>query len=129
MLRKLKSLPNASSILPFVNLTYGAPSEYAWYDRNGECRFVKQAEGGEQGDPLMPLMFSLGIHEALVEVSRLLRDGEFLCAYLDDIYKWSTPERTRCVYDALTCRMVKTFRLYLTYNLMSMHTYVLVLNW
>ena len=28
---------------------------------------IRQMEGGEQGDPLMPALFSLAIHNALVE--------------------------------------------------------------
>ena len=31
---------------------------------------IRQGEGGEQGDPLMPLLFSLGVHNSLVEGNR-----------------------------------------------------------
>ena len=31
----------------------------------GDPQMIPQGEGGEQGDPLMPLLFSLGQHSAL----------------------------------------------------------------
>ena len=80
------------AILPFVRLSYGHPSTYSWWDQNGVRRAVSQAEGGEQGDPLMPLLFSIGIQGALDEVAGTLDEvagtleaGEQLCAFLDDI--------------------------------------------
>ena len=56
--------------------------------------WIWQHEGGEQGDPLMPLLFSLAIHDALVEVRRHLRDWELLFAYLDDVHVVSKPDGT-----------------------------------
>ena len=44
----------------------------------------------------MPLLFSLGIQNALEEVRRSLEDGECLFAFLDDIYVLSSPERNAC---------------------------------
>ena len=38
-----------------------------WRDEVGRRHEVQQHEGGEQGDPLMPLLFSLAIHNALKE--------------------------------------------------------------
>ena len=40
----------------------------------------------ESSDALMPLLFSLGQHTALAEAQDELEEGEFLFAYLDDIY-------------------------------------------
>ena len=54
--------------------------------RVGERWTVTQAEFGEQGDPLMPLLFSIGIQGALEKVSKSLKAGEHLCAFFDDIY-------------------------------------------
>ena len=68
MLGKLKELPGASSMLPFLRMSYAQPSRYAWLDDEGKQHFVVQGEGGEQGDPLMPLLFFLGIHAALLRV-------------------------------------------------------------
>ena len=61
MLERLFRMPGARSILPFVN--------YRWFDDQGRCREVTQAEDGEQGDPSMRLLFSIGIQGALEEVS------------------------------------------------------------
>ena len=49
----------------------------------------------------MPFLFSLGIHDALTEVQQHLEPGEWLFAYLDDVYVLSSPERTRELYNML----------------------------
>ena len=54
MLERLLQMPAARTILPFVRLSDGSPSSYTWVDDEGRQRIVTQAEGGEQGDPLMP---------------------------------------------------------------------------
>ena len=41
----------------------------------------------------MPLLFSIGIQGALVEVATSLAPEEHLCAFLDDIYLLCPPER------------------------------------
>ena len=46
---------------------------------------VPQAEGGEQGDPLMPLLFAVDQYQALEVVKDRLSDGH-LPAYLDDTH-------------------------------------------
>ena len=75
MLERLEQMPGARSILPFVRLSYATPSKYSWWDDDGQKRTVTQAEGGEQGDPLMPLLFSIGIQGALEGVSAVLQPG------------------------------------------------------
>ena len=40
----------------------------------------------EQGDPLMPMLFSLGQHMALVVVQSKLLEDEKLLAFLDDVH-------------------------------------------
>ena len=60
--------------------------------RGPSTRFIKE-KGGEQGDPLMPLLFSLGQHASLEALQRRMRPTERLMAYLDDIYFASRPER------------------------------------
>ena len=56
MLEKLAGLPTANRILPFVRLFYAATSNYIWTDAECAARVIQQAEGGEQGDPLMPAL-------------------------------------------------------------------------
>eukprot|EP00959_Pyramimonas_sp_CCMP1952_P010182 212872-Pyramimonas_sp.AAC.1 len=86
MLHGLAGLPAASSALPFYRMFHGPRSQYLWTDQHGDAHVVEQAEGGEQGDPLMPALFALGQHPALQEVQARLLPGEHLFAFLDDIY-------------------------------------------
>ena len=55
---------------------------------------IPQGEGGEHGDPLMPMLFASGQHSSLIAVSDRLHHGERLCAFLDDLCVASNPERT-----------------------------------
>ena len=50
------------------------------------CTASSKLNGAEQGDPLMPLLFSLVIHDPLEEASRELRPEEHFFVYLDDVY-------------------------------------------
>ena len=86
---------------PFVRMFYGSPSEYLWEDEVGVVHRVSQGEGGEQGDAMMPLLVSLGQHEALQATHDQLQEGEYLFAFLDDIYLVTSPERTGPVYAIL----------------------------
>ena len=80
---------------------HGSPSEYLWEDEVGIVHRIPQGEGGEQGDAMMPLLFVLGQHEALEDVHRQLRAGEYLFAFFDDIYLVTPPDRAGPVYAAL----------------------------
>ena len=86
MMKSLRHAVDGESIIPFVRSFYGQPSTYFWGDDSGEVHSIPQGEGGEQGDPLMPLLFCLGQHPALAAVSAALQDGERLFAFLDDLY-------------------------------------------
>ena len=107
MLSRLHQMPGARAILPFVRLSYAQPSNYAWYHDEGERRIVTQAEGGEQGDPLMPLLFAIGIQGVLEEVATHLADGEQLCAFLDDVYLLCEPARVEPLYKVLEEAMMR----------------------
>ena len=87
--------------IPFVRLFYGSPSSYLWEDSSGITHTIPQGEGGEQGDPLMPLLFSLGQHAALQAIDSDLDDNEFLFAFLDDVYTVTTADRVGEVYRSL----------------------------
>ena len=39
---------------------YGTPSVYLWEDSDGVVHSIPQEAGGEQGDTMMPLLFSVG---------------------------------------------------------------------
>ena len=66
--------------MPLVSMFYGTPSHYLW-DSLGRVHTITQGEGGEQGDAMMPLLFSLGQHAALERVQRSLHEGEVLFAH------------------------------------------------
>ena len=53
----------------------------------------------------MPLLFSLDIHDSLVEVHRSMQPGEHLLAFLDDVHVVSPPGRTRPMYNLLDEKM------------------------
>ena len=78
----------------------GSPSTY-WWDDEGVTHEIRQGEGGEQGDALMPVLFSLGLHVALCAVNRRLFPSERFLAFLDDICALCKPERVSEVYVAL----------------------------
>ena len=80
---------------------FGAPSECLWEDDFGQVHTMSQGEGGEQGDALMPLLFALGQHGASVTTARTLRAGEFMFAFLDDIYFVTAPNRVGAIYTTL----------------------------
>ena len=71
--------------IPFVRMFYSSPSVYIWEDVEGVEHSILQGEGGEQGDPLMPLLYSLGQHSALEVTQEELAEQECLLAYHDDI--------------------------------------------
>ena len=101
MLSGLHRLEMGNRALPFVRMFYGDPSSYWWEDDGGVSHRIRQGEGGEQGDALMPLLFALGQHAALEAVQRQLRVGERLFAYHDDIYVVSPPDRVGAIYAIL----------------------------
>ena len=39
---------------------------HIWKDEVGDVQDIPQGDGGDQGDPLMPLLFSLAMHPSLV---------------------------------------------------------------
>ena len=57
MLQGLQSDPILATLSPYVRQFYGEPSEYLFYDAEGEAHHIQQGEGGEQGDPLMPALY------------------------------------------------------------------------
>ena len=82
MLEGLLRMEGGDQTLPFVRMFYSAPSgRYGSHNKH-----IAQGEGGEQSDPLMPMLFALGQHKSLVEAHVRLSDNEHLFAFLDDVY-------------------------------------------
>ncbi len=72
MLRGIRGTPTAHRLLPSILMSYGSPSTYEWQEDTGEVHEITQGEGVEQGDRLMPALFSLGMAEALRDAQALL---------------------------------------------------------
>lgn len=98
LLTGLRSHPDLQPLLPYVRQFYGQPSEYVWYDGAGQAQLVRQAEGGEQGDPLMPGLFAAAVQPALAELHNTLHPGEAVLAYLDDTYVLCAPGRAHHLF-------------------------------
>ena len=101
MLEGLLRMEGGDKILPFVRCFYGSSSTYLWEDELGATQYISQGEGGEQGDPLMPLLFALEQHSSLVAIQERLRGNERVFAYLDDIYAVCGPGRLEQVHAVL----------------------------
>ena len=100
-LERLLRMPAARAILSFVRISYTSPSSCSWWDDEGIRHNVTQAEGGEQSDSLVPLLFFIAIQGALEEVATMLLPGEHLCAFLDDVYTLCSPDWVKPIYEAL----------------------------
>ena len=68
MLDGLSNVNGGNAVLPFVLQFCAQPSGCHWKDDEGHNHVMHQGEGGEQGDALMPMLFSLGQHVALQAV-------------------------------------------------------------
>ena len=53
----------------------------------------------------MPALFALGLHPALQQADELLEEGEWLGAFLDDVYLVTTRERARAAFDTVTAQV------------------------
>ena len=107
MLRGLANTPHAQAALPFARLFYSQPFTYLWTDDHGQTHPITQAEGGEQGDPLMPALFSLALDFALRAFQADLLPGERVMAFLDDIYITAPPPRIRPLFDSLSAHLLQ----------------------
>ena len=82
MIQGLMRVDGGSEAVPFVRMVNGTPSEYLWEDSQGVVHTIPQGEGGEQGDPLTPLLIAVGQHQALEAVKDQLSDRDHLLACL-----------------------------------------------
>ena len=76
MLEGLLKMDRGDEIFPFVRCFYCSPPTDLWEDEMGMSHEIAQGEGGEQGDPLMPMLFALGLHPALRAAQARMRAGE-----------------------------------------------------
>ena len=113
MLGALAANPALQPLLPYARQFYAEPSSYTWYDDAGVAHEVLQAEGGEQGDPLMPALYSPAQHPALAGTQALLSEGETVFAFLDNIDVVAAPERIRPILTALQAALWEHARIQL----------------
>ena len=93
MLETLMRVEGGPAIMPFVRVFYGQPSSYLWEGDDGTVHHVEQGEGGEQSDPLIPLLFAFGQHAALCAIDNSLGADDRLMAFLDDGHTLSLSQR------------------------------------
>ena len=72
----------------------------------GVTQHIPQGEGGEEGDPLMPMLFALGLHPALRAAQGRMGVGERIFACVDDVYVICRPERVVEIYKILEEEML-----------------------
>ena len=82
--------------LPFARQFCGRPLSYIWEDDGGATHEIRQGEGGEQGDPLMPALFALGQQRALVAAQSAMHPSTKLMAFLNDVYVVTPPPPSSC---------------------------------
>ena len=95
---KLLEVPEMRALLPLVSALYGSASRFISRDDEGVDHTIEQGEGGEQGCPLMPALYSLAQHNALAEAAANLRQGERVYSFLDDLYVVTTRDRAAAAY-------------------------------
>ena len=85
MMASLLQLPTIASMAFFIMQFYERDSQYLSTDQYDRIHTVHQMEGGEQGDPLMPMLYALGQHPAFQRVETSLFPGERIYAFLEDV--------------------------------------------
>lgn len=98
MLSKL--IQTCPELYNFVMMFYRMPSVHWRYGDQGTPHSVVSVDGGDQGDPLMPALFSLGLDSALRAIAAELINGEHLFAFLDDLYIITTRDRLVDVFSS-----------------------------
>ena len=71
MMCAVQRMPDGETILPFILQFCGHPSTHLWEDEEGVVHEIPVGEG-EQGEPLMPALFTLGQHQKPQKQSRSL---------------------------------------------------------
>ena len=91
---------------------YSSESEYVRHDAHGQHHSGTQAEGGEQGDPMMPALFSFGQQPALHSVQAQFEHPVKPCMVSSTTFMLSS-HRAECVpfttCSPTTCPHMPTF--------------------
>ena len=90
---KLYECEELRPLLPLVTALYGTTSRFLWTDDSGQQHQLEQEEGGEQGCPLMPALYALAQHDALVAANGGLTPDDRNFAFLGDVCIVTTAAR------------------------------------
>ena len=84
MLEGLQTVEGGDSAMPFVLQFFGSASSDLWEDQEGVVHTIVQAEGGEQGDPLMLALCLSWFNQSQAARWTSFRDSGMctLCAHL-----------------------------------------------
>jgi hypothetical protein len=85
---------HAPGLYRFAKWAYDKPSDLVVGGGGSEITHIASAQGVRQGDPLGPLLFSIGVRPILDKLSRHLGPDCIVLAYLDDVYILSKTEET-----------------------------------
>ena len=66
--------------------------------KKGITHDIAQGEGGEQGCPLMPALYALAQHDALVQAEQRLLPSEHIFSFLGDLYVVTSKARATAVF-------------------------------
>jgi hypothetical protein len=93
-------------LLPYLRETYN-PKASLWTDTGESGRkasLIQSEEGAQQGDPLGPFMFAMGLQPALVQAKSTLEglnSPGCILAYLDDVVLVGPPEHIQQAFNTL----------------------------
>jgi len=79
-------LQHAPSLFRAAKWAYNEPSQLVVIGKDGEPVILTSSEGVRQGDPLGPLLFSIGARNVLANLASDMGEGHAVLGYLDDLY-------------------------------------------
>ncbi len=91
----------APGLLPVARVLCGAESRHWWYDAYGHGKRISATRGVDQGCPLSPALFAIGLAPALDLLRAALRaldPDAYVFSYLDDIHVVVDPQHVKEVF-------------------------------